>query len=196
MIVNPYKDRDQLTCHPGTRVLQQDFGLAQWQLPDLYRPGRIWTITRVLAPIKERHLGGIRVKLVDQKGFVTFCNQRDLEVLLGLAVPGSSCRWGYGDYKEPNTRDWIGFAADFEDLRDDLQEVELSLRQQYPYFTLPDSLQIVRLLHLSERSDHRELDMVLSDVNRTTGETPDVQFSTIMERWTRIEREVVLWDDV
>jgi len=194
MLVNPYRELDKLKTFEFTRIMQQDFGLPGVVLRDLYEPRRQWTITRVLAPLPNRFVGGIRVKLIDNKQFVTFCNQRDLEVLLGIGVPGKKCLWGVGEYVEPGDREWHGLTADFDDLLDDLQDREMELREQFPQ-GIPRDLQIERRIHLDDpRTDVVQLDQFLWDMDPTTGEGPDGRIQTIAKRWSRLQREPVSWE--
>jgi len=77
----------------GTRMLESTYGLDRVQIPDPKTPGRLWRVQGLYLPVHGRALGGLRAKLEDQKGFITFCNQRDLEVILGLGAPGQYCPW-------------------------------------------------------------------------------------------------------
>lgn len=196
MIVNPYRELEKLKTFEFTRILQQDFGLTGVVLQDLYDPARQWTITRVLAPILGRFVGGVRVKLVDNKQFITYCNQRDLEVLLGIGVPGKKCLWGVGEYVEPGDREWHGLTTDFEDLLDDLQDRELELREQCPG-GIPPGLQIERRIHLDDpTTDVIQLDQFLWDMDPETGISPDGRIQTIAKRWSRVQRDPVGWEYV
>src|ERR1700689_4821822 len=132
MLLPPFIDKHLLEVFNGTRLLRNDFGLIGESIEDPFTPQRIWTIQGIYAPVPGRALGGVRAKLTDQHEFVTFCNQRDLEVLLGLGTPGRWCRWLGDEYIEPGDRAWCGFCTDAEDLRDDLYERELMLRHNHP----------------------------------------------------------------
>ena len=126
---------------------------------------------------------GLMTKLEDAKGYVTFCNQRDLEVLLGMGIPGQRCAWLKDDYLEPSDPDWYGLCADADDLQDDLQERELLIRnsQPNPSSYLQPYIRLSRLVHLDEGNDVMELLMLLQD----TGYALD----DISKRWTRVERQ-------
>jgi hypothetical protein len=189
VLLNPCKTR--LPSIPGTRILENDLGLAGFQYADPATPGRIWTLQYLFAPIPKRALGGIRAKLVDDKGFVTFCNQRDLEIILGIAQPGEYCYWADQDYPEIGSRDWYGFCMDEEDLADDLHERELRLRQQYPG-VLPSNIELRRRIHDSA-ADIEELDVLLWDMDTKTGLGPDARLETIDSRWVRVERTKLKW---
>jgi hypothetical protein len=190
-LINPNKVR--LTTIPGTRILEEDFGLPGFQCLDPLLPGRVWTLQYLCAPVLRRRIGGVRAKFTDNKGFVTFCNQRDLEVLIGLAAPGSKCHWADTDYADVGEPDWFGFCVDEEDLDDDLLDRELRLREHYPGI-LPEGLQAIRRIHDGGSSDREELYMMLADVDVYTGYGPDPRLETIHNRWVRVERTKLLWE--
>lgn len=190
MLLNPYKC--QLQTVPGTRILSTELGLSSVVLDDPSTKNRRWAVTGVYAPVSSRRLGGIRVRLQDQKGFITFCNQRDLEVLLGVAEPGDYCPWTEQNYPGPKDREWYGFAADWEDLADDMLEREYALRTQLPG-VLPYGLEVTRLVHLDGSNDVEELSTMLYDCDPETGMGPDMRLETIDTRWTRVGRDKILW---
>ncbi len=193
MLLNPF--RQILHAIPGTRILQEGFGLLGAEVQDPVNKRRRWTITAVLAPIPGRAIGGVRARLEDQKGFVTFCNQRDLELLLGLADPEEKCHWLGSDYPEINSRDFYGLCADEEDLQDDMFDRELTLRASHPG-VLPFGLEITRLVHVSPKLDVEEQNMMLYDCDQVSGLGPDPRFETMSSRWTRVGREAVLWTSI
>lgn len=170
-------------------------GLVGAFIDDPQRAGRIWQIMNLYAPIERRHLGGIRAKLSDQKGFVTFCNQRDLELLLGLGQPGQPCFWLDRDYPELDSNEFYGLCADYEDLTDDLFEQELTLRNDCPG-VLPYGLEMNRRIHLSSGIDVEELNTMLWDCDPETGWGPDSRLETIHSRWVRVERTKVQWNRI
>jgi hypothetical protein len=189
VLFNPHKQR--IPVIPGTRILQSDLGLTGFQYKDPVDSSRIWILQYLFAPIPRRVLGGIRAKLMDSKGFITFCNQRDLEILLGIAQPGDYCCWTDSDYPEIGDKEWYGLCVDEEDLADDLHERELRLRQQYPGI-LPSNLEITRRIH-DGKADAEELDLLLWDMDTRTGLGPDTRIETIDRRWVRIERTPLRW---
>lgn len=193
MLLNPYSNLLQVV--PGTRILSVELGLSGMSLPDTNLPDRKWTVTGVYAPIPSRRLGGIRAKLEDQKGFITFINQRDLEVLLGLADPGDWCHWAEQEYPGPKDREWYGFAADWEDLADDMLEREYALRAQYPG-VLPYGLEVARRVHVDGSHDVEDLNTMLYDCDPETGMGPDMRLETIDTRWVRVGRDKILWKRV
>lgn len=139
-----------------------------------------------------RRLSGIRARLQDQKGFITFCNQRDLEVLMGLANPGDWCTWAEQEYPGPKDREFYGFAADWEDLADDMLEREYALRVQIPG-VLPYGLEVARRVHVDGSHDVEEVSTMLYDCDPETGMGPDMRLETIDTRWVRVGRDKVLW---
>lgn len=177
-------------------MLTTDLGLANAVIQDPRSPFRPWMIHALYTPIPGRALGGIRAKLVDAKGFITFCNQRDLEVLLGYAKPGDWCRWAGQEYVGSDDRTWYGLCADEDDLRDDLQERELLFRAQYEGGVLAPPLEFTRRVHLDAHMDFEELYMLFRDFDVETGFYPDLRLETIDTRWSRSHRERLLWERI
>lgn len=194
MLLNPFSTL--LRVIPGSRILEDALGLGVvgLNIEDPSKPGRIWAVTNLYAPIESRRLSGIRAKLEDQKGFITFCNQRDLELFLGLGQPGKPCYWLDGDYPEMNSPEFYGLCADWEDLRDDLFERELQLRMQSQDPVLPFGLEVTRRVHMSSGIDVEELQMMLYDADPESGWGPDPRLETLDSRWTRVERNKVRWE--
>lgn len=198
MLLNPY--RTTLDLVPGTRLLTQSFGLegAIIQDPDCLE--RKWRICNVYGPIRGRVLGGIRVKLEDEKGFVTFCNQRDLELLLGLGKPGAWCPWTNKEYPELGSVDFFGLHMDTEDLNDDMLDRELLLRDELMKHnvTLLPSYQIdlPRRLHVDNGMDYEDLMVFLEDCDPVTRMGPDMRLETVTNRWRRAERTKLTWSRV
>jgi hypothetical protein len=185
VLVNPYHQR--MTTFDGTRLLLETLGIVGLGVRDVTDSQRFWTVQSLYAPISQRTLGGIRAKLSDRNDFVTFVNQRDLEVLLGIGKPGEPCLWTGRRYVGPEDDEWVGFCADEEDLLDDLQEREMLLRSKYPG-VLPYGLELVRRVHREKGNDIEELWTSLWDADPETGMGPDVRLSTLRHRWVRIEQ--------
>jgi len=142
--------------------------------------GRCWVITAFLTPSKRRAIGGVRARLVDDNEFVTFCNQRDLEVLLGHGQPGTTCRWLRRRYVSPDDEEWIGFCADDEDLYDDLFIRELMLRTDS--YVIPEGTSITRFV-VTDPGIYMEETLVFLARNE-----PDLRYETLGVRWARAER--------
>jgi hypothetical protein len=182
MLINPYQ-AVSMPVVPGTRMLQQDFGLAGYQLVDPGNSERLWTVSGLYTPVG-RKPNGIRVKLIDNKRFITFCNQRDFEVLLGIAKPGDWCHWAGEEYCGPDDANWFGFWADSLDLCDDLHERELELlgecqHGQKDWF----SLSIERRIHSGGGSDAE--DMWIPN-------TQPIE-DTVNGRWIRVFTQPIDW---
>lgn len=195
MLINPY--REKITTIPGTRFLEGDLGLSGHYVVDIEEPARFWRIQWLLSPIPGRALGGVRAKLIDQKDFITFCNQRDLEVLLRYGSPGQYCHWTGKNYVGVGDIDWHGLCCDEEDLTDDLHERECRLREEYAkhgYQWLPTGLEIRRRVHLGKGRDVEELYTLLWDMDKNTQAYPDPRLETIHQRWARVERNALMWE--
>lgn len=191
------QDSRRLPVIPGTRMLEDALGFSGMHVQDPLEPWRPWTIQWLLAPIPGRHLGGFRAKLVDQKGFISFCNQRDLEVMIGHGKPGTYCHWTGRDYPTPGESDWYGLCCDDEDLRDDLFERECRLREEYVgHHYLPTGLEIRRRLHIDQGVDTEELHTLLWDMDVNTRQYPDPRLETVQRRWSRVERSLLQWDRI
>jgi hypothetical protein len=190
MLLNPYRIPIQVL--PGSRILTETLGLLGVSIQDPAQAGRQWMITNLYGPIQGRSLGGIRAKLQDDKGFITFCNQRDLEMLIGLATPGNLCPWTSSTYPEWDSPEFFGLCADEDDLRDDLFDRELALRAQQPG-VIPFGQELERRIHTDTRRDHEDLYTMLYDCDPQSGYGPDPRFKTLSRRWTRVQRENVTW---
>ncbi len=194
MIVNAYVEKSRVATYEGTRLLCDGLGVVGAEVYDPVEPLRGWTIQSLYAPLQGRALGGIRAKVQDRKGFISFINQRDLEVSLGLARPGDWCKWSNSLYVDPEDNDWFGICADEEDLLDDLYERELLCRGQYAGGLLYPPIEIERRIHVDVRSDFEELYMLLWDMDPETCLGPDRRLSTIERRWSRVNKERIVWE--
>lgn len=203
MLINVYRERP--VAIPGTRVLNRALGIEGYQFVDPFDAKRVWKTERVYMPVPGRAIGGIRVKLRDQKGFITFCNQRDLEVLLNVAQPGELCGWLDDEYVGPTDAAWLGLACDDEDLQDDLYERECLLRQQLedeymrgenPNYcgVITANDQLARRVHVEKHYDVEDLFVLIADYNYDTGQAPDVSFEGVGRRWMLAERKRVRWE--
>lgn len=187
MLINPYQVN--VATVPGTRMLQESFGLTGFEIEDPATHNRTWTIHNLYAPITGRTLGGIRAKLVDAKGFVTFCNQRDLEILLEIAKPGQWCTWANSEYPGLNDIGWYGLCMDTEDLFDDLYERELMLLAQHQHEQLnPSTIEITRRIHTDKKSDWEDLWILNSGMG-----IPCNGRESLRNRWIRVSKDHVDW---
>lgn len=194
MLLNPMQSLPTL---PGSRMLTNCLGLVGALIEDPLQPDRVWTLCNLFTPIQGRALGGIRAKLIDQKEFISFINQRDLELLLDIAKPGDWCHYTGGTYPFINDEEsgWFGICCDSEDLLDDLHERELLLRQEYGV-PLPAHLQLTRRIHHDDDREEEELLLLLWDKDPETNYSPDARLETLMRRWSTIERTRLRWSRV
>lgn len=191
MIVNPYTPEGQvlLAPIPGTHIVEDSLGIVGSMVRDPSNMIREWTIRALYTPMKMRALGGFRAKLEDQKGFISFCNQRDLEVLLDVASPGGYCVWLDDLYIEPGERGWYGLCVDELDLLDDLYDRELEARAQFPQdVVLQPGLCFERRVHNGVSNDFIEQMMLRWDFDPDTGVGPDTRLATVDRRWVSVER--------
>lgn len=201
MIVHPTRERSSFEICGG-RLLTNTFDLVGAIIPDDNDKRRNWSIQGFYAPIEGRALAGVRAKVRDSKDFTSFINQRDLEVLLGMAEPGDYCKWLGSDYVSPFDREWVGFCMDEEDLRDDLYEREMLFRMHQQDMTgspyLPTGLELSRRIHRPNGlgTDVEELLYLRLDYDVETGAYPDLRLETVTDRWTSIEKETLLWQRV
>lgn len=200
MLLNPFRDPPDRYRIEHSRMLGDGFvlnSLAGVVLPDRKNPSRAWTLCCFYMPLTDRKgLQGVRAKLVDQKGFTTFCNQRDLELMLGYVKPGMWCTWTDSPYPEFDSPDFYGFCMDFEDGIDDLHGWEMLKRQEYwarGYQVIPETFDVTRRLHLDTNVDVEQLDQFLYDYNPDTGMSPDYDVLRLSQRWRRVERNSVIW---
>jgi len=188
MLIDP---RQPLQTIPGTRLLVDHLSLYGRQIVDPLEPWRPWVVQWVYAPVN-RMIGGVRTKLIDSQGFITFCNQRDLEVLLGLGEPGRRCHWLGSEYVSTDSQDWYGLCTDSNDLVDDLFDRELLIRNGSPQQLCPP-MEITRRIHLDHNNDCEELYTLLWDADPVTQIGPDYRVETVDCRWSRVERTKVYW---
>jgi hypothetical protein len=182
-----------LPVFAGSRLLVEGFGLPGVKLEDPRQFNRTWTIHRLFAPVPGRSLGGIRAQVFDEKGFTSFINQQDLELLLELARPGDWCPWTGKTYPGLNSPEegWYGVCCDQEDLQDDLYIQELFLRGQHSI--LPTGLEITRRIHYDADLEEEELLVLLWDKAPENNYSPDPRMCTLQHRWTTVERTKIEW---
>lgn len=191
MLVHPY--HSHLPTHDGTRLIDASLDTVGTVVIDPRIPARPWMVQALFAPISRRMIGGVRAQLIDQRGFVSFINQRDLEVLLGLGAAGRMCPWMGGRYIGVGERDWCGLFVDKDDLIDDLQMRELALRTQlieqgYGQQLRPGSV-LTRLVHVDEGEDVEEVFTLLWDLGYS-------DLDEIESRWVCTTRRRIEWQRV
>lgn len=181
----------------GTRILRNDFGLSGVVLYDPKEEGRNWTISSLYLPLR-RKIGGVRAKCVDQKGFVSFINQRDLELVLGIGKPGGWCKWLGDTYPETDDPSFYGFCMDTEDVFDDLYDKELLIRAAQTEVTgqvlaIPQGTDVSQLIHYDARNDAIRRCLLIADRDAEFGICPDPRLETLNQRWAVYENEKVEW---
>lgn len=185
----------KLETIPGTRLLASSFGLIGKSFTDPDDGRRVWHVVNTLRCV-DSHLEYVRLRVIDQKGFVSFINQMDYELLTGAARAGQLCPWTMqeypeiGDYKEG----WLGLHTESEDLEDDLHLRELEIRSQVGWDVVLPSLELTRYVHTDESTDEEMLEMLLWDADPMTGLGPDMRLETISKRWSRVQRERISWE--
>jgi hypothetical protein len=204
VLVHPLEERGRLATYEPTRLLQDGLGILGCEFHDPLDKGRRWCVHQVFAPLESRMIGGVRAKVVDARGFISFVNQRDLEVLLGLGEPGDLCPWLGSSYVEPGDPEWFGLCVDDDDLADDLLLRELELRAVHhvlngcsykPVEGQPEQL-ISRRIHMDFNRDVEELLLLRWDYDPDTKQCPDTKLETVNNRWTRAERKAVRWQQL
>ncbi len=189
MLLNPNVDKDKLKTYAGTRILRNDLNLLQKELKDPENTLRVWRIVGVYAPVRGRAVVGIRVKVVDKQGIVSFVEQMQLEVLLGLVTPGTQCRWSGKTYQPAVHQLFHAFVMDDDDCMDDLLDREHILRAQYPDGVIPDQTGLIRQYQEEPGLMYRDTLELLTDGDVSTGMRPDYRLETISKRWLRQNRE-------
>ena len=199
MILNAYATPP--ATKPGTRQLESTLGIQGIRITDLHNSERVWEVGASYLPLYGRRLGGIRARLTDQKGFITFCNQRDLEVLLGSGRPGDWCRWAGETYPSLGDERWVGLCCDEADMQDILYESECLLRSYAPYspWLLPPGIPVPPIdvelrIHVEPGYDVEETHVMHTDHDPETGFGPDTRLETMHQRWARSERRRIQWN--
>ena len=179
---------------PGTRLLSSTFGLIGKAFFDPVNNKRLWTVANELRPVQS-YKEHIRLRVIDQYGFVSFINEMDYELLYGSAKPGDMHPIREVEYPEigDTANGWVGLHADDGDLQDDLHIRELELRQQYGWDIVLPSMELTRYVHSSSHRDEKRLELLLWDADPETGLGPDMRLETIDKRWVRVEAEAVQW---
>lgn len=217
MIIHPYRQKDLMEVDVASHRLL-GFRSAAISNPlgssfyDREKAGRVWTVIDLYAPLYSRQCPGIRALVSDQKNFLSFIEQRDLEVLLGIGTPGEPCPWLYGtNYPGPDDADWFGLNIDDDEIEELLFANETMYRQDPLY--APNGLlnsmalawhdgpfvpDVTFRLHGDGR-DWESIytfnkDSVRDDGTNQGSFLPNHSLSNIFERWSRIQKEKIEWD--
>lgn len=197
MIINPCMDERATNVIVGSRMLADPLGLIGVTVMDPPYPRHTWMVTAVFAPIEGRRLGGIRVRVRDTRRDVAgFINQRDLEVMLGLADPGHGCLWmGRSEYyADPSTPAWMGVCMDVSDMQDDMHLREWTIRNDLHRTEgsdiMPVGLETRRRLWLGAGDVRDQVIYVYQDRLDEYGE-PNRDWDRVEERWRHVGWETV-----
>lgn len=164
----------------------------QFQCPSNVK--RAWTVKGVYAPVPNYRIGGVRLLVEDQKKVKSVVNQRDAELLLGLAKPGAHCHWHDGPYAKPGDPTWVGLTVTADDLQDIIMDQEAWAR--YSSYSRGTGLSI---------EAGRTFGLYLYDGDVTTrqmwrfvGDSNPIDFSLegMSQRWTRDKAERQVWGEM
>jgi len=172
----------------GARRVADEWGVTGTVLWHPGSPPRSWTVHSLFRPVNSV---GLRARLVDDKGFITFINQMELEMLLGTASQGSWCSWAGRPYPAPGGPEWEGLLATEGDLLDDLYDREQYIRYMFPD-KIPGGAEIRRRVYTGGRNVEQLL-VLLWDKDPETGIEPDSRYETLSRRWAAVEEEVQEW---
>lgn len=184
LIRNPHRHMPVLA---NSYQLIDELGLPGQQLFD-DETSRIWTVIAVYAP--RSVTGGVRIKLNDNRGFVSFLEQEDYEVIFDMVQPGDICPWSGRKYAGPGDRDWNGLYADDFDLKDDLYDRHQEFVRIYNGYVPTDAL-IQRCVH-SENRDFLESWGYLPSL---AGHIP-ITADNVDTAWVRVESMNVKWEEI
>lgn len=190
MIINPYAEK--LERLGTSRRLVQDFDLMGCTLYSSSDNGgaRAWFITGFYAPT---HKPGIRAKVMDEKGFISFITQPELEVMLNVPGARAGKKVPYANFEYPSI-DECEFAVDDNDLQDDLYDREMQIRALYPGILIPQGFNMMRR-YTNQAVDKEEHLQMGWDGDLSTGMYPDTRLSTVGDRWRRVQIERTYWQE-
>ena len=194
-----------ITVVPGSRIVE---GPAEYlvfvgrNFEDPKDVGRVWTVQHMYAPIPGTRLSGtpcvyLRARVLDQYGFSSFINERDLELLLEVAKPGAYCPMTGGAY--PGIRDeqdgWHGFNMGLEEIEDDLQFLEMTVVRPQNSGLVPYGAELIQRIHREEDIDIEKRWSAGCDWDPYTRQGPDGRIETIGYRWQHIESTRWNWKE-
>lgn len=187
-----------LTPLTPTRRLREDLDVVGQEFTDPTNSRRCWTVDGLYAPIQARALGGVRLRVKDQKGFVSYINQRDAEVLLNYASAGELCGWlGSQRYLSPSDINFWGLCIDPFDMEDEIVSIEAMIR--YDKFRaraspiIPTGYRISVPLHLGKGEDVLRMLSFTGDMDPGTMLSPDLSLERAARRWQILDTRKVDW---
>jgi len=157
-------------------MLPDTFGLIGYQVKDPVVKNRHWSVSGFFYPTNRY---GLRVRLVDNRGFSTFINQRDFEHLIGMYDSGDECPWLDEPYVNVDSRQYVGFTMDQIDLQDDLYVREI----EDIGFDIALYTEIERRIHF-DGGDYLERLFLFEH---------STEYERIMRRWISVETVKVKW---
>lgn len=167
--------------------------------------GRIWETRCIFNPIPQRMIAGYRWMCVDQFGFISYVEQRDFEMLLGIGKPGDKIPWNprykYVEYSDP---EFCGLQLDDDDIDEIIYMYEEGLRQQSSngllngFVQWNDGPQVADLflqLMTSENANYMYHFSFLTDSMREIIEpnsqikqyVPNWRVGNVRSRWAKVE---------
>jgi len=153
--------------------------------------GRQWIVRNAFAVDPSYVEMGLRLRVFDTRDeLCSFINQRDLEVLLGLARPDHQIPWAPSQrFYAPGAHGFVGLYLDEVELEDDLFLRECVLRcitfrcQPTP---IPKGTAITRALYDSQMQEYQEVLHCVGDCNPVSGWGPDPERASVKTRWKTV----------
>lgn len=154
------------------------------EFPDPRNPDRIWVVTGAFWKIQVSQIPGLRIEIRDQKDFISLINQRDAEVLLGLARPGEVSSWLGERYIAPLMPGWVGPGVDAEGFKDLLYDMECAERHSALRRTGSASLRSGMVATLRVHVSNQDV-LCSFELNENILSSERLGFQDIDKRWRR-----------
>ena len=194
-IVSPELAVSRLRVSDSSMILFLKHDCIGKSVRDPDNKSRLWTVRDAFAPEEDVAAGnslGVRFRCIDARGFVTFINQRDLEVLLGYGKPGERIPWSDNRYYVSvfSEAHWVGFQVQKWDSLNDLHLRETAIRidRGYGNAPIPMGATITRLIHMRDGQDLEVKFTCVGNADRHSGYGPDTQFGSVEYRWNCVEK--------
>jgi hypothetical protein len=154
------------------------------EFPDPRNRERIWVVTGAFWKTPTSQIPGLRIEVRDQKGFISMVNQRDAEVLLGLARPGDISSWLGERYIAPQMPGWVGLGVDAEGFRDLLYDVEAAERYSALRRTGSASLRVGMVATLRVHTGSQDV-LCSYELTENILSSEQLFFQDVDKRWRR-----------